>query len=853
MADVTVMKLAETVKMPVERLCSQLVEAGLPAKKANDMISEQEKLKLLEFLRQSHGKKGGTLGAGGGAKKLSLKKRKSVSEIKVAGAAGRGRTVSVEVRNKRSLKKEDSVPVEITKTEAEELRLRELEAERLKRLEADKAGDDARQSKERERRDGEAEAKKAIEDAKIKAEEEAKAIVAAAAEAERLKNEVKVAAEETTPAAKPKPAEDTAKKRVVDKKKRPARRGATTEPGKLHLAPGKSGRKRKKGGRRQVEAAAPTHVFEKPTAPVIREVTIGETVKVSDLALRMAVKSGEVIKVMMQLGVMATINQVIDQETAQLVVEEMGHTVKLVSDEDTENTLLDVQVSDADANQRPPVITIMGHVDHGKTSLLDYIRESRVASGEAGGITQHIGAYQIDTDIGTLTFLDTPGHAAFTAMRARGAKATDIVVLVVAADDGVMPQTIEAVKHAKAAGVPIVVAVNKIDKEDADPERVKTELSSHDVIAEEWGGDTVFVPVSAHTGEGVDALLEALNLQAEVMELSAVSDGAAQGVVIESTLDKGRGPVSTVLVQSGSLKKGDILLAGREFGRVRALFDEHGNTVESAGPSRPVVALGLSGTPNAGEDFVVVADERKAREAAAVRQTRYREAQLAASKPTKLEDMFANFQGAETVQTVPIVLKGDVQGSVEAIRDALNNLSTDEIKVRIVGSGVGGITESDVGQALASKATVIGFNVRADAAARRATDEAGLSLRYYNVIYDVIDDIKAAMSGLLSPEVREEIIGLAEVKDVFRSSKLGSIAGSMVTEGVIRKSSPIRVLRDSVVIYEGELESLRRFKDDVKEVRSGTECGIGVKNYNDVQPGDQIEVFERTEIARTID
>lgn len=849
MADVTVMKLAETVKMPVERLCSQLVEAGLPAKTADDLISEQEKRKLLEFLRQSHGKKGGTLGAGG-AKKLSLKKRKAVSEIKVGGAAGRGRTVSVQVRGKRGLKKETEAPVEqAPQDEAEVERLKQLEAERLQRLEAEKAGDDARKTKERERREAEAKARADAEEAKRKAEEEARA------EAERLKNEVQAAAETATET----PGEELTRKRVIEKslekKKREKRRSGASSAGggQLHLAAGKTGRKRKKGGRRQVEAAAPTHVFEKPTAPVIHEVTLGETIKVSDLALRMAVKSSEVIKVMMQLGVMATINQVIDQETAQLVVEEMGHTVKLVSEEDTENALLDIKSDDAERTGRPPVITIMGHVDHGKTSLLDYIRESRVASGEAGGITQHIGAYQIDSDIGTLTFLDTPGHAAFTAMRSRGAKATDIVVLVVAADDGVMPQTIEAVQHSRAAGVPIVVAVNKMDKEEADPERVKTELAAQEVIPEEWGGENIFVPVSAHTGEGVSALLDALSLQAELMELDAVADGPAQGVVIESSLDKGRGPVSTVLVQNGRLRKGDILLAGREFGRVRALFDEHGEAVESAGPSRPVVVLGLSGTPEAGEDFQVVADERKAREVASIRQTRFREAQLAASKPTKLEDMFANFQGGEVAQTVPVVLKADVQGSVEAIRDALNKLSTDEVKVQIVGSGVGGITESDVGLAQASKATLIGFNVRADATARRASEESGLELRYYNVIYDLINDIKAAMSGMLSPEVREEIIGLAEVRDVFRSSKLGSIAGSIVTEGVIKRSSPIRVLRDNVVIYEGELESLRRFKDDVQEVRSGTECGIGVKNYNDVKPGDQIEVFERTEIARSID
>lgn len=593
------------------------------------------------------------------------------------------------------------------------------------------------------------------------------------------------------------------------------------------------------------------HGFNKPAAVVNRDVVIGETITVAELANKMAVKGVEVIKVMMKMGAMATINQVIDQETAQLVAEEMGHKVVLRRENELEEAVLSDRDETSEAKPRAPVVTIMGHVDHGKTSLLDYIRKAKVAAGEAGGITQHIGAYHVQTDSGMITFLDTPGHAAFTSMRARGAKATDIVVLVVAADDGVMPQTIEAIQHAKAAGVPLVVAVNKIDKPEADPDRVKTELARYNVMSEEWGGDCQFVHVSAKSGEGIDDLLEAILIQAEVLELKAVVDGMANGVVIESFLDKGRGPVATVLVQEGTLRQGDIVLCGLEYGRVRAMRDELGREIKEAGPSLPVEILGLSGVPSAGDEATVVRDEKKAREVALYRQGKFREVKLARQQKAKLENMFANMTEGE-VSEVNVVIKADVQGSVEAICDALVKLSTDEVKVKIVGSGVGGITETDATLAAASSAILVGFNVRADASARKVIESESLDLRYYSVIYDLIDEVKQAMSGKLAPEYRQEIIGLAEVRSVFKSPKFGAVAGCMVTEGVVKRSNRIRVLRDNVVIYEGELESLRRFKDDVNEVRNGYECGIAVKNYNDVREGDQIEVYETVEIQRTL-
>ncbi|UJF19699.1 translation initiation factor IF-2 [Vibrio sp. SS-MA-C1-2] len=594
------------------------------------------------------------------------------------------------------------------------------------------------------------------------------------------------------------------------------------------------------------------HGFDKTATVAKADVAIGETIVVAELANKMSVKTTEVIKTMMKMGIMATINQVIDQETAQLVAEEMGHKVVLRKENELEEAVLSDRDNTAKKEPRAPVVTIMGHVDHGKTSLLDYIRKAHVASGEAGGITQHIGAYHVETDNGMITFLDTPGHAAFTAMRARGAQATDIVILVVAADDGVMPQTVEAVQHAKAAGVPLIVAVNKIDKEAANPDQVKNELAQYDVIPEEWGGENMFVHVSAKEGLNIDALLEAVLLQAEVLELTAVKEGMASGVVVESRLDKGRGPVATVLVQEGTLNKGDIVLCGLEYGRVRAMRDELGKEITEAGPSIPVEILGLSGVPQSGDEATVVRDERKAREVALYRQGKFRDVKLARQQKAKLENMFTNMTAGDVAE-LNIVLKGDVQGSVEAITDSLLKLSTDEVKIKIVGSGVGGITETDAVLAAASNAIILGFNVRADATARRMIDNENLDLRYYSVIYALIDEVKQAMSGMLAPEFKQEIIGLAEVRDVFKSPKLGAIAGCMVTEGTIKRNNPIRVLRENVVIYEGELESLRRFKDDVAEVKSGYECGIGVKNYNDVRVGDQIEVFEIVEIKRTID
>ncbi|NND60787.1 MAG: translation initiation factor IF-2, partial [Gammaproteobacteria bacterium] len=550
-------------------------------------------------------------------------------------------------------------------------------------------------------------------------------------------------------------------------------------------------------------------------------------------------------------GAMVTINQAIDQDTATLVVEELGHSVKLLKESEREEQILGVAEQTGEGEPRPPVVTVMGHVDHGKTSLLDYIRRTKVTAGEAGGITQHIGAYRVETERGTIAFLDTPGHEAFTAMRARGAKVTDIVILVVAADDGVMPQTIEAIQHAKAGNVPIVVAVNKIDREDADVERVRTELAQHEVIPDDWGGENMFVNVSAITGEGTDSLLESVLLQAEVLELKAVADGPAQGFVLESALEKGRGAVATVLISSGKLKRGDAVLAGQEYGRVRAMFDEKGDPIEEAGPSTPAVLLGLSGTPNAGDEFMSLEDDKKAREVAELRQDRQRDAVLAKQQASKLENVFEQMAEGE-LATVNILLKADVQGSAEALRDAMTKLSNDEVKVKVISSGVGGITESDVNLAAASGASVIGFNVRADASARTAVKESGVDLRYYSIIYEAIDDVRAALSGLLAPEIKEQIVGLAEVREVFRSPKFGNVAGCMVIDGFVKRNLPIRVLRENVVIYEGELESLRRFKDDASEVRAGTECGIGVKNYNDVKIGDQIECFQRIEVARTI-
>ncbi|MFO7603078.1 MAG: translation initiation factor IF-2 [Gammaproteobacteria bacterium] len=836
MADVTVKQFAEVVGISIDRLLEQLQEAGLEKKGADANITDTEKQELLSHLRRKHGKD--ELGADeAGPKKITLS-RKSTSELKLSGSHGKGKSVTVEVRKKRTYVKRSVVlEKESERVELERAKREELEAEQ-KRLEEEAK----RKIEEKEAQ------RKSEEEALQKAVEERKA----AEEAAARQKELDIAGGKPAEAA-PAPAKENKDARKGKKSRKEEQEERNTKYGRkeLHVTADKSGRRKKKKRTLATPAAQTEHGFTKPTVPIVHDVLVPETISVADLAQRMSVKAAEVIKVMMKMGSMVTINQMLDQDTAAIVVEEMGHRAKLHKEDAIEDSVVTTAEDTGEAISRAPVVTIMGHVDHGKTSLLDYIRRSKVASGEAGGITQHIGAYHVDIDKGSITFLDTPGHAAFTAMRARGAQVTDIVVLVVAADDGVMPQTQEAVQHAKAAGVPLIIAVNKIDKPDADPERIKNELSQFSVIPEDWGGDTMFVNVSAHTGEGVDALLEAILLQAEVLELKAVKDGPARGAVVESRLDKGRGTVATVLIQKGTLKKGDILLAGLEYGRVRAMLNEFGQTINEAGPSMPVEVLGLSGSPSAGDEAVVVENERKAREVALFRQGKYRDVKLARQQASKLENMFSQMSEGE-VSFLNIVLKADVQGSVEAICDALEGLSTNEVKVKIVVSGVGGITESDVNLAVASQAIVIGFNVRADASAKRLIDEESVDLHYYSVIYDLIDEVKSAMTGMLAPEFKEQIIGLAEVRDVFKSPKLGAIAGCMVVDGTVKRSSPIRVLRDNVVIYEGELESLRRFKDDANEVKQGTECGIGVKNYNDVRVGDQIEVYERIQVNREL-
>ncbi|QKT02565.1 translation initiation factor IF-2 [Ectothiorhodospiraceae bacterium 2226] len=849
MSEVSVKQFADVVGIPVDRLLVQLKEAGLPVKDADTPITDKEKVELLGYLQRKHGsEEASTLAA---PRRVTLK-RKTTSELRQTGQ-GRGKTVTVEVRKKRTYIKRSEL--ERAAEEAQAAEQAEADRQRAEEEARQRSEEEARlrEAQEAERKRAEEEARQREEEAKRKAEEEAAEAARRAAEDEARRAEADVAR-----VAAPAPARATPERRPADA--RGARRGggeregAATRYGRqeLHVAAGKGGRRGKKRGRGAGRVVTPAgrHGFQAPTAPIVREVALPETITVGELAQKMTVKVNELIKGMMRMGVMATINQVLDQETAALVVEEMGHKVKLLKENALEEAL-EMAEEQGEATPRAPVVTIMGHVDHGKTSLLDHIRAAKVAAGEAGGITQHIGAYHVETDRGMITFLDTPGHAAFTAMRARGAKATDIVILVVAADDGVMPQTKEAVQHARAGGVPIVVAVNKIDKPEADPDRVKQELVKEEVIPEEWGGDTMFVNVSAKTGEGVDALLETVLLQAEVQELRAPIEGPARGVVIESRLDKGRGPVATVLVQRGTLRKGDVLLAGKEYGRVRAMLSDLGKPIDEAGPSTPVEILGLSGAPDAGEEAVVVADERKAREIALHRQGKLREVKLARQQAAKLENMFAQMEEGE-VRTLNVVLKADVQGSVEAISDALNKLSTDEVQVRVIASGVGGITESDANLAIASNAVMLGFNVRADAAAKRRVEEEGLDLRYYSVIYDLIDEVKQALTGMLAPEFKEEIIGVAEVRDVFRSPKFGAVAGCMVTEGVVKRNNPIRVLRDNVVIYEGALESLRRFKDDVGEVKAGMECGIAVKNYNDVKAGDHIEVYERVQVRRTL-
>ncbi|RDV24491.1 translation initiation factor IF-2 [Alteromonas aestuariivivens] len=868
MAEVSIEKLASDIGTTVDRLVSQFKDAGI-SKNASDSVTEDEKRQLLDHLSKQHG------GAGSGEPTRMTLQRKTTSTLSV----GKSKAVKVEVRKKRTYVKRSEV--EEQRQAEEEARRLEEEA-RARREAEEKAAAEAKRIAEEKARQAE-EARKAAEAERAKRAEKARLEAAAKAEdttltAEERAEQEKARAEEERLR---KQQEEEAKKKLEEEARKAAEearrlaeenerrwkeeeeRRKKEEAAEVHLHSNRyaqqaedeedmqverSSRRRKKSKKNAGEHLK--QGFNKPAQPVERIVKLGATITVGELANRMAVKSNEVIKTMMKMGEMVTINQVLDQDTAVLVIEEMGHKYELVNDNALEDELL-ADAGQGDKTARAPVVTIMGHVDHGKTSLLDYIRRTKVAAGEAGGITQHIGAYKVDTDNGPITFLDTPGHAAFTAMRARGATATDIVVLVVAADDGVMPQTKEAVQHSRAAGVPLIIAVNKMDKETADPDRVKTELSQLEVISEEWGGEHQFVNVSAKTGMGVEELLEAINLQAEVLDLQAVNNGPGRGIVIESRLDKGRGPIASVLVQEGELKAGDILLCGEEYGRVRAMRDENGNELKIAGPSTPVEVLGLSGVPIAGEDAVVVKDERKAREVAAKRHQKKRELKLARQQKAKLENMFANMEAGD-VSDLNIVLKADVQGSVEAISESLLKLSTSEVKVNIVGSGVGGITETDATLAAASGAIILGFNVRADATARRVVESEEIDLRYYSVIYDLIDEVKAAMSGMLAPEFKQEIIGLAEVRDVFKSPKLGAIAGCMVTEGIVKRSNPIRVLRENVVIYEGELESLRRFKDDVQEVRNGMECGIGVKNYNDVRVGDQIEVFEVVEVARQI-
>jgi len=843
MADVTVTQFAEVLKVPVDKLLTQLDEAGIKVSGSDDTISEDAKLELLSHLRRAHGQDD-TPATVATPRRITLK-RKSQSELRLSGTQGRSRTVNVEVRKKRTYIKRDVLEKQaLEEQEAldaerrvaeERVEAEALEVERLKAEQeaAVKAAEEAKVKEAQALKDAEEEARQEAEKAAATAAEEKTRLEKAEADARARRSKEK--------------------EKAKSKPKRPETRYGRKE---LHVAGDKSGRRKRKTPlrRRAVSVGGDSkHGFERPTAPVVHEVEIPESISVADLAKRLAIKGNEVVKVLFNMGAMVTINQVIDQDTATLVVEELGHIAKPIASADVDEQLLADEVKvEGEAVSRAPVVTIMGHVDHGKTSLLDYIRHTKVAAGEAGGITQHIGAYSVTTDKGMISFLDTPGHAAFTAMRARGAQATDIVILVVAADDGVMPQTIEAIQHSKAAGVPLVVAINKCDRENADPERVKNELSQHEVIPEEWGGEQQFVNVSALTGEGVDKLLESILLQAEVMDLTAVAEGPGQGLVIESSLEKGRGAVATLLVQSGTLKQGDMIIAGEEYGRIRNMFDETGTSIKEAGPSSPAVVLGLSKTPSAGDDFLVVKNERKAREVAEFRQTKTREAKLAQQQASKLEDMFNQMREGE-LSTVPVIIKSDVHGSAEALRDSLTKLSNDEVKVKVLGSSVGGITETDVNLAAASDAFIIGFNVRADATARTAIKESGVDVRYYSIIYEAIDDVKTALSGLLAPEIREQHVGLAEVKEVFTSPKLGDIAGCIVSEGYVKRSNPIRVLRDNVVIYEGELESLRRFKDDVNEVRSGTECGIGVKNYNDVKVGDQIECFERIEVARTLD
>ena len=861
MGQTSVLQFASELGLPAELLLEQLKSAGVSKFSSSDQLTESDKTLLLGYLRKEHG--------GQAPKNKITLTRKQNTEIKKTDSSGKSRTIQVEVRKKRVLVRNEEVAAEEEVVEvapvieavavepevvevapviepveeapkksvkpsllsAEQIAQRANEAKRHATL-IEMQMDDLRKKQEL---------------AQKRLDEEAKRVADAAAATAKLSEGT---LHKPAPKEGAKTEDKAAKKGNKNKEWADAenkKRGIKTR-GDVSLNQGWRAQKSKSKSHKEDDGE---HAFNAPTEPIIHEVLVPETITVADLAHKMAVKAGEVIKALMKMGMMVTINQVLDQETAIIIVEEMGHTAKAAAANDPETFLDDTEHAEAILEARPPVVTVMGHVDHGKTSLLDYIRRSRVASGEAGGITQHIGAYHVETERGMVTFLDTPGHEAFTAMRARGAKATDIVILVVAADDGVMPQTIEAVHHAKAAGVPLVVAVNKIDKPEANSERVKQELVAQEVVPEDWGGDTMFVEVSAKTGKGIDQLLEAVLLQAEVLELKAAKNTPAKGLVIEGRLDKGRGPVSTILVQSGTLKRGDMLLAGSSFGRVRAMLDEAGNDIKEAGPSIPVEILGLSDVPNSGEEVIVLNDERKAREIALFRQGKFRDVKLAKQQASKLENMFDQMAEGE-VKTLALIIKSDVQGSYEALATSLQKLSTDEVKVNIIHTGVGAVTESDVNLSVASKAVLIGFNVRADAGARKLIESSGVDVRYYNIIYEAVDEIKAALGGMLAPEKKESAIGLVEVREVYRISKVGAVAGCYVQDGVIKRNSKIRILRDDVIIFTGELDSLKRFKDDVKEVKSNFECGLSLKNYNDIEVGDLLEVYEVVEIARTL-
>ena len=877
MGQTSVLQFASELGLPAELLLEQLKSAGVSKFSSSDQLTESDKTLLLGYLRKEHG--------GQAPKNKITLTRKQNTEIKKTDSSGKARTIQVEVRKKRVLVRNEEVAAEEEVVEvapvieavavepevvevapvieavavepevievapviepveeapkksvkpsllsAEQIAQRANEAKRHATL-IEMQMDDLRKKQEL---------------AQKRLDEEAKRVADAAAATAKLSEGT---LHKPAPKEGAKTEDKAAKKGNKNKEWADAenkKRGIKTR-GDVSLNQGWRAQKSKSKSHKEDDGE---HAFNAPTEPIIHEVLVPETITVADLAHKMAVKAGEVIKALMKMGMMVTINQVLDQETAIIIVEEMGHTAKAAAANDPETFLDDTEHAEAILEARPPVVTVMGHVDHGKTSLLDYIRRSRVASGEAGGITQHIGAYHVETERGMVTFLDTPGHEAFTAMRARGAKATDIVILVVAADDGVMPQTIEAVHHAKAAGVPLVVAVNKIDKPEANSERVKQELVAQEVVPEDWGGDTMFVEVSAKTGKGIDELLEAVLLQAEVLELKAAKNTPAKGLVIEGRLDKGRGPVSTILVQSGTLKRGDMLLAGSSFGRVRAMLDEAGNDIKEAGPSIPVEILGLSDVPNSGEEVIVLNDERKAREIALFRQGKFRDVKLAKQQASKLENMFDQMAEGE-VKTLALIIKSDVQGSYEALATSLQKLSTDEVKVNIIHTGVGAVTESDVNLSVASKAVLIGFNVRADAGARKLIESSGVDVRYYNIIYEAVDEIKAALGGMLAPEKKESAIGLVEVREVYRISKVGAVAGCYVQDGVIKRNSKIRILRDDVIIFTGELDSLKRFKDDVKEVKSNFECGLSLKNYNDIEVGDLLEVYEVVEIARTL-